>query len=554
MLDIIIAAIAGFVSFISPCVLPLVPAYIGYMGGRMTHTVSAQVAVAGGGTVQIQERSLAMRFSTVMHGLAFVGGFTFIFVLLGLMGTAFIQQVGSTNVIEAMIGRIGGIFIIFFGLHYMGVLPAIFARLRRYPAILSSLLTSIVFAVIGYALIAWGFTGTVDLTDTAAYPGWAGALTLLTLAAFAMGMVLGGAFARPSEFWNKVLNTIEYALYADTRMEMDAYGSKGLSGSALMGVVFAAGWTPCIGPTLGLAWTMAANGGDLGHATLLMIAYSLGLGIPFLLTALMLDSAQGVLRRLKSHMRTIKLVSGAFLVYIGFMIASGNLQSLSQEFSVKFGDFSYRVEQCTVGAFEGEIGWNQYGTCMSGDEDFEALRSAENPVEQSSIDPLSVGTISDLALAVEDTVSTSTTEDIPVGLAVGNRAPDFQTTTVAGEVVSLSDLRGQVVLLNFWFTSCAPCRVEMPDLQATYTTYRDDDFTVLAVNREEDAETITAFAESLNGLSFPLALDESGDIQYLYDVVGYPKSYLVDRDGIIVHVAHSILTQEQLEELLMDTL
>ena len=123
-----LALIAGLVSFLSPCVLPLVPAYIGYMGGRVTNTVAAQTA--GGTAVAIKPDS-SSRFSTMLHGLAFVAGFTFVFVAIGLLGTAFVNQIGraNINVITGIIGRAGGLLIIFFGLHFMGALPALFNRI-----------------------------------------------------------------------------------------------------------------------------------------------------------------------------------------------------------------------------------------------------------------------------------------------------------------------------------------------------------------------------------------------------------------------------------------
>src|SRR5664279_4166039 len=108
-----LALIAGLVSFLSPCVLPLVPAYIGYMGGRVTNTVAAQ---ATGGATLTTRPMLGSRFSTMLHGLAFVAGFTFVFVALGLLGTAFVSVIGrqSITTITNIIGRGGGIVIIFF--------------------------------------------------------------------------------------------------------------------------------------------------------------------------------------------------------------------------------------------------------------------------------------------------------------------------------------------------------------------------------------------------------------------------------------------------------
>jgi hypothetical protein len=104
-----------------------------------------------------------------------------------------------------------------------------------------------------------------------------------------------------------------------------------------------------------------------------MTAYSLGLGIPFLLTALMLDSAQAGLRRMTRHMNMIKVVSGAFLVFIGITIARGDLQSLSLRLSTDFGAFSYRVEECVVGVVEGDIHFGQARDCLNDNPDFNTL-------------------------------------------------------------------------------------------------------------------------------------------------------------------------------------
>jgi peroxiredoxin len=115
------------------------------------------------------------------------------------------------------------------------------------------------------------------------------------------------------------------------------------------------------------------------------------------------------------------------------------------------------------------------------------------------------------------------------GPEVGALAPDFTLQTPQGDPVKLSELHGQVVLINFWATWCAPCRVEMPAIQARYNR---GDFTVLAVDFDESAELVQAFVDDL-GLSFPVLLDPGGEIQNLYRVRGYPTSYFVDAAGII---------------------
>lgn len=112
---------------------------------------------------------------------------------------------------------------------------------------------------------------------------------------------------------------------------------------------------------------------------------------------------------------------------------------------------------------------------------------------------------------------------------VGSPAPDFTLQTPQGESISLSDLRGQVVLINFWATWCAPCRVEMPAIQARYNR---GGFSALAIDFDESAELVRAFVDELS-LSFPVLLDPGGEIQNLYRVRGYPTSFFVDADGII---------------------
>src|SRR5262245_2424099 len=104
-----LAFLAGLVSFVSPCVLPLVPAYIGYMGGRITHRVAIQT-IGGAGNVTMST-SLANRFNTVIHGVAFVIGFTFVFVVIGIVSTVFFSVISGGDITQTrnIIGRVGGV-------------------------------------------------------------------------------------------------------------------------------------------------------------------------------------------------------------------------------------------------------------------------------------------------------------------------------------------------------------------------------------------------------------------------------------------------------------
>ncbi|MCA9911853.1 MAG: hypothetical protein KC496_00825, partial [Anaerolineae bacterium] len=311
-----LAFVAGLLSFVSPCVLPLVPAYIGYMGGRMTRDI---VLETGKSSMKASGSAAANRAGLLLHGLFFVLGFTVVFVAFGIATSALVSVLGgAVNVLTDIIGRVGGIVIIFFGLHFMGALRGIFGWIKARPGLLDSVFTSIVVAAVGSLVLLWAFVQPI--------------LALPAIAALVLWMFLSGGFSNPGEFWSDTLDGMETMLYSDTRVEMEGKAG-GLGGSFMMGIVFSAGWTPCIGPLLGTILTVAAQTGEVGKAIPMLTAYSLGLGIPFLLTAGLVESAQGFLRRLQRYMHQIELFSGLLLVVIGVMVASGQLQALSSSLS-----------------------------------------------------------------------------------------------------------------------------------------------------------------------------------------------------------------------------
>ena len=506
-----LALIAGLISFISPCVLPLVPAYIGYMGGRMTHDVATNLREKPRSSVS----SAQMRLSTFAHGVFFVLGFTLVFVSIGLLSTAFIQHVGGSNirVVTDLVGRIGGLLIILFGLHFMGAMPAVMRWTRARPTLVDHVAALVLGGLVVSSVVFWSLTGQVDIWNSAL---WVTAplvplACLAAVALFWLWLVYENAFTSPGPFIFRQMDHVETVLYSDTRRPLGAVagGRSGYAGSLAMGAVFSAGWTPCIGPIYGAVLTMAANGGEVGRAAVLLGAYSIGLGIPFLLTALMLDGAQLWLRRLQSRMRAIELTSGLFLVVIGVAVASGQLQGLSQQFAGEFAEVSIAVEQQVIGMVTGDT------------------VTGSGPVaENSSAQPADVRR--------------------EVGLEVGAMAPDFTAVTDSGEPISLSSLRGNVVLLNFWATWCGPCRIEMPHIQAVFERAGDQNFVVLAVNNAESGEAVTRFREAMN-LTFPIALDERAEIQRQYGVLSYPSTFLIDRDGTIVARHLGAMTADQIE-------
>jgi len=118
-----------------------------------------------------------------------------------------------------------------------------------------------------------------------------------------------------------------------------------------------------------------------------------------------------------------------------------------------------------------------------------------------------------------------------------HRAPDFTLIGLDGRQIALSDLKGQVLLINVWATWCPPCRVEMPTIQAAYEQYHDQGFTVLAVNLQEDPSAVATFMRE-HQLTFPALLDPDGQVSRIYQAVSLPSSFFVDRRGVIRAVYH----------------
>ena len=114
----------------------------------------------------------------------------------------------------------------------------------------------------------------------------------------------------------------------------------------------------------------------------------------------------------------------------------------------------------------------------------------------------------------------------------GFAAPNFALTSTQGESFTIANLKGKVVLINFWATWCPPCRAEMPAIDAAYRVNKDAGFVVLAVDQMESADVVNAFGAKYN-LSFPLLLDGNGAINRQYLVSALPTSFFVDRNGVI---------------------
>ncbi|HET9852209.1 MAG TPA: cytochrome c biogenesis protein CcdA [Candidatus Limnocylindrales bacterium] len=252
---------AGLLSFLSPCVLPLVPAYIGQLSA---------VAVVG------RAEGSPSRWLAVRHALAYVVGFGAVFTILGVTAT---YAAGPLFDYLPVLRQVGGILLIILGLNLAGVL--------RIPAL-----------------------------DRTFRPLEAGAASSLATATgtTALGMPGGGTGARFTD-----------------RLGGRIVSSRGGWLTSLgMGAIFAIGWTPCIGVILGGILTVAAESGSTGQGALLLVAYTAGLGLPFLAIAAVYDRAPRLLAPLLRRGRLVSAIGGALVVAIGIALLLDWLRLLPQ--------------------------------------------------------------------------------------------------------------------------------------------------------------------------------------------------------------------------------
>jgi cytochrome c-type biogenesis protein len=223
-------ALAGLVSFLSPCVLPLVPPYLGYIGGASLEQMTSDEGI----DQRVWRRVVAA-------SVFFVLGFTTVFVALGAgasMAGQFIQAY------KAQLSMVAGIVIILFGLHFLGLL--------RIPL-----------------------------------------------------------------------------LYSEARYHGEIKGAS-LVGAYVIGLAFAFGWTPCVGPVLATVLALAANEGSLGQGVKLLLVYSLGLGIPFILAAVAIRPFLTFMQRFRRHLGRVEKAMGVVLVLTGLLFLTGSLNWFGQ--------------------------------------------------------------------------------------------------------------------------------------------------------------------------------------------------------------------------------
>lgn len=151
----------------------------------------------------------------------------------------------------------------------------------------------------------------------------------------------------------------------------------------------------------------------------------------------------------------------------------------------------------------------------------------------------------------ENSVQVASTVDLPIGTNTGEFAPDFSGTTLEGETVQLSDLRGKTVLVNIFASWCGPCRAEAPHL-VEVDNLLGDDVVLVGLNLQENVPAVKGFKQDF-AIEFPLVLNEDGRLTEIYKPIGLPTSWFIDPDGIVRYVHAGPMTSEIMLAAIEDT-
>jgi len=288
--SIVYAFIAGIISFLSPCVLPLVPGYVSMLSGI--------------GVEQLRTGQPA-RNSLFASSLAFVSGFSVVFISFGASASAVGQFLLQH---KALMGPVAGAVIVLFGLHLVGWLIKLPVNAGL-----------VIGGVLSFgAAILWRRAG----TDTIGPGGIFGSVQLLSVALiFLAGPSLTRWLNRDMRFHN---------LGGQTETDAKPGGAlSGVTSGFLLGFAFAFGWTPCIGPILAAVLVLAANTQTISRGVFLLAVYSAGLAVPFLLTAIGINQFLRFYQKFRRHLHTVEVLSGVLLLFVGSLIFLNRLTWLS---------------------------------------------------------------------------------------------------------------------------------------------------------------------------------------------------------------------------------
>ena len=385
-----IALLAGFLSFASPCVLPIVPGYLTFITGMSFDELTER------------QGSSQVMMSALVKSLPFVLGFSLVFISLGASASA-VSSLLRSNL--GLLKGVAGVGIMVLGLHLTGLLPI--------PALLRE-------------------------------------------------RRFGGEHAQP-----------------------------GTVRAFVAGLLFAFGWTPCVGPILAGILALAATSENLSRGVLLLAAYSLGLGIPFILSAAFLNGFLSMFKGVKGYLRQVEIASGVLLMLVGVLIFTDKMSWISSKLTFLNPEELLVMEPAD-----------------SAEAGIQAVFAVDNSTEYGDY--------------------------------------NFRLTTIDGDEVSLADYQGKVVLVNFWATWCGPCVVETPALVRMYNKYKKQGFAVIGVALQSEEDGVKNFAKK-HRIPYAIGRDTEEDIGLRYQVFALPSSFLFSPDGKVKRAFTGFVAEDVLE-------
>jgi cytochrome c-type biogenesis protein len=501
------AFLAGLISFLSPCVLPLVPGYISMLSGI--------------GVEQLREGKTASS-QLLASAIAFVSGLSLVFIALGASASA----VGSLlKEFRSSLTPIAGALVLLFGLHLLGILAKLSVRL--------GIILGTLFAALGVVCLVRHAPLFADF----------GGIHLLSLA-------LIGFFGPYVSRW----------LNRDVHLR-SAGSQPGIWSAFFLGFAFAFGWSPCLGPIVGAVLSLAAASGTVARGVLLLAVYSAGLSAPFVITALEMGRFLKFYQRFRKYLHWVELLSGGLLVFVGGLVFLNKFAWLTARLTF-LNSLTAGLEKPLDRATHGMMFWPVVGlvflvvlilAIIRYKEVFAGMPRAKTVLVIGTVVFLIVVTIiADRATRVQGRAKPALVSGID-----GNPEPDLRLKDVDGKDVSLADFKGKVVFLNFWATWCDPCRVEIPWLIDMQGKYASRGFTVIGVAMDDEGRTaVIPFIDKerfdVNGQQLPmrypilLGTDEAAD--KFGGILGYPTSFLISREGKIVAKFQGLKSSDELRQ------
>lgn len=434
-ISFIFVFLEGILSFFSPCIIPLLPVYIGYLAGNAKK-------IDENGEIIYDRRKV------FFHTVCFVIGISFAFFILGMsftaLGTFFYEH-------KLLFTRISGILIIVLGLFQLGIFDIKFLQKER-----------------------------------------------------------------------------KFKLHIEDK-EVNPFMA------FLMGFTFSFAWTPCVGPALSSVLILASSAKSSLTGNMLVLLYTVGFIIPFLLLGLFTSKVLNFLKAKRNLLKYAIKIAAVLLIFIGIMTFTGWMNGIS----------GY------LNSYVSSLDTDNKMTEQQDTEDDSSDTNHDTENKDNSSSEQSEDTTNDVSDQGEERETV--------------QAFDFTLTDQYGNQHTLSDYKGKVVFLNFWATWCGPCQKEMPHIEELYQEYNlnQDEVVILGVanpssteyphNQDVEKEEVEAFLTN-NEYTFPVVFDENGEVFSQYYISSFPTTFMIDKEGNIYGYVAGMLTKDIMQNIITETL